>query len=285
MATINTLIQDIHRLLDEGSTSISDECIDRFSASLANVVRERLLKETRERKPAVSMSNFGSPCERKVWYHVNDNKERESLTPSTRLKFLFGDILEELLLFLAEASGHTVEGRQDKQNVHGLEGHRDAVIDGVVVDCKSASSFSFDKFRKGTLKEDDPFGYQDQLDLYLEGAKDDPLVKVKGEGFFFVVDKQHGHLCLMKHKKRDRKYKDLIERKTNVINSSHVPDRAFNPEPDGLSGNMKLPTVCSYCDFKHKCHPGLRTFLYSNGPRFLTRVAKLPNVVEVSQKE
>jgi hypothetical protein len=42
-------------------------------------------------------------------------------------------------------------------------GHQDAIIDGVLVDCKSASGVGFDKFKYNKLAEDDPFGYVAQL--------------------------------------------------------------------------------------------------------------------------
>ena len=60
---------------------------------------------------------------------------------------MFGDILEELLLFLAKEAGHTVTGQQDTLSISGVNGHRDAIIDGRLVDVKSASSYSFRKFK------------------------------------------------------------------------------------------------------------------------------------------
>lgn len=63
--------------------------------------------------------------------------------------------------------------------------------------------------------------------------------------------------------------------------SGPKPERAFQPEPDGKSGNMKLGLQCSYCNMKHACYPNLRTFIYSNGPRYLTTVVKTPDVPEV----
>jgi len=44
-----------------------------------------------------------------------------------------------------------------------------------------------------------------------------------------------------------------------------------------------LPVGCSYCAFKHECYPELRTFIYSNGPKFLVEVARAPTVMEVDK--
>src|SRR5690606_25725922 len=109
----------------------------------------------------------------------NTPEDGEPLRPEAYLKFLYGDILEDLLLFLAEAAGHTVVGRQDEQEIAGIKGHRDCVIDGTVVDAKSASSYSFKKFKEGRLREDDPFGYVDQLQSYIHSGQNDPLVTDK----------------------------------------------------------------------------------------------------------
>jgi len=119
------------------------------------------------------MSSIGQPCERKLWYSINEPMEAEGLSGETRFKFLYGHILEELLLFLAGVAGHDVVGRQDTQEIEGVEGHRDAVIDGVVVDAKSASTYSYKKFEEGKLTENDPFGYVDQLQSYLYAGQDE----------------------------------------------------------------------------------------------------------------
>ena len=80
-------------------------------------------------------------------------------------------MIEELVLSLAKASGHKVEGEQSKLNVHGVKGHRDAVIDGMTVDVKSCSSYAYKKFKEGKLKDDDPFGYISQLSSYVYAGK------------------------------------------------------------------------------------------------------------------
>jgi len=57
--------------------------------------------------------------------------------------------------------------------------------------------------------------------------------------------------------------------------------------PEGKSGNMKLGVNCSYCPHKVTCWDdanngdGLRLFLYSNGPMWLTEVQKEPKVQEI----
>jgi hypothetical protein len=192
------------------------------------------------------------------------------------MKFLFGDILEELLLFLAEEAGHTVTGRQDELVIGGVKGHRDAVVDGVLVDAKSASSFSFKKFKDGLTHDTDSFGYLTQLNSYHQASNDVDKDKMA----FLVIDKQLGHIHLDEHKPSKEDYSKLAQYKTAMVQEA-IPPRCYEDEEEGKSGNRKLGTICGYCPFKKKCWPEMRTFLYARGPVYLTRVERLPDVKEV----
>ena len=283
MKTIDTLVEDIQTVLKEGikDENIPEGTFEVSGSRLSDLLRSRLSASEREDKRGLRMSNIGKPCNRQLWYSVN-GYEKEELSASARLKFLYGDILEEVLLLLAELSGHKVEGRQDVQSIAGIEGHRDAVIDGVVVDTKSASTYSFKKFEEHRLHEDDPFGYVEQIQGYIHSGQDDPVVTDKDRGAFLVIDKTLGNLCLDIHKRRDNPpIEKVYEFKKDMVSREEPPARKYSPEPEGKSGNMKLPMPCSYCDFKKSCHPGLRTFLYANKPVFLTKVQKEPKVPEV----
>lgn len=227
------------------------------------------------------MSNIGKPCERALWYELN-NYPAEDLKASTFLKFLYGDLVEELMLFLAELAGHKVEGRQGEQEIAGIKGHRDAIIDGHLVDVKSASSYSFKKFADGTLAENDVFGYIPQLRSYHHASQEDEILTDKESASFLAVDKTLGHITLSTIKKEDQNWEKIYEDKKAMVNQAEPPPRGFQPEPFGKSGNMKLGVNCSYCPFKKTCYPNLRTFVYSSGPVFMTKVVREPDVPESS---
>lgn len=282
MKSIDTLIKDIHQLFLSEDTTISDEGAHEFGLSLAQIVKNRL--ESKRGDPYLRFSNIGSECDRELHYKINQPELAEKLPPEVHMKFMFGDILEAMLLFLAKEAGHSVEGKQDQMSFHGIKGSRDAVIDGHLVDVKSASTFSFNKFEAGNLEKDDPFGYTTQLAMYLEASQDDPLVTNKDTAYFFVIDKTLGHICLSPLKRKHINWKLFVERKRMMLESTSLPHRAFMSVPDGKSGNEKLATKCSYCAFKEDCWPSARVFLYSDGPRFLTKVARLPNVPELKRK-
>lgn len=285
MKTIDTLVRDIYDVLDHKGGW--DATVSQYLAgTLAETIDRRLTPPEEERKGSLRMSNLGQPCNRKLWYHIHEDYDGEELRAPTKLKFLYGDILEDLLISLAKAAGHEVTGEQDTMEIAGIKGHRDCVIDGVTVDVKSASSFSFKKFKDHDLRNNDPFGYISQLSSYVYAARNDPLVKDKKGGAFLVVDKQHGTLCL--------DYYDLtpeidtkevvVEHTKKEVNGPTPPPRAFSPVADGKSGNKKLPMNCSYCDHKHSCWPKLRTFLGSRGPVYLTEVKREPRMKEITDE-
>lgn len=180
------------------------------------------------------------------------------------------------MIGLCKAAGHEVTGEQDELILDGIVGHRDAVVDGCVVDFKSAASRSFLKFKDKSISQDDPFGYLDQIDGYVLASALDPLVRVKDKGYLFAVDKQLGHCCLYEHKVRHEHITTRIQQYKDVVDRDRPPACTCGIIPDGKSGNLRLDTRASYSGFKFACNPSLRVFLYSDGPRYLTKVIREP---------
>lgn len=287
--TIDTLVDDIMAVVD-GQGGWDETINSYFKDCVGETLRNRIGDHREERKGGtLRMSSIGQPCERKLWYSINEWEKAETLTPDTKFKFLYGDILEDLLLSLAKAAGHDVQGHQDTMTICGIKGHRDAVIDGVNIDVKSASPFSWKKFNNHELEANDPFGYLTQLSSYVYASKDDPIVTDKDGGAFLAVCKVSGKLTLDYYDFRSMGLLDdvesLYEDRKSMAGKSTPPARGFPTEPDGKSGNRKLGVNCSYCDFKKICHPGLRAFKYYNGPVFLTEVKKEPKVPELKMED
>lgn len=278
---IETLVSDIYELVDKGG-EISDELVSSFAESLAGIVRDRM--KARQQGSYLRPSNIGENCDRKLWYSIRHPDIAEPLSPETKLKFLIGDIHEAVLLFLAEAAGHEVSGQQDVVEINGVAGSRDAVIDGTLIDVKSASSRSFDKFVSGLNPQTDAFGYLKQLNFYLEASQNDDKVTDKDRAGFLASDKTLGKITLDLHKRAGIDYGKLIEDKREMLASDKLPRRGYGSVPFGKSGNQALGVECKYCAFKHSCWPGLRTFIYSYGPEFLTEVVNEPRVFEVPKR-
>ena len=280
--TIDTLVADMEEVIF-GLNGWEDTIGSELGQNIADMAGARFGKP-QEPRGYLSMSSLGTPCQRKLWYKVNQTDLAEPLTYNALLKFFYGDMIEELALAIAKQAGHTVVGQQDVMEAHGIKGSRDCVIDGMTVDVKSASPYSFTKFKEGNLREQDPFGYISQLSSYVYAAQDDPLVTNKTHGAFLVIDKVNGHICLDMYDFTDElenKAKEIEEIK-EAANGKVPPARAFEPVPQSkTSPNKKLCMECSYCEFKKACWPGLRMFAYANGPQFLTDVRKELKVPEV----
>lgn len=274
MKSIDTLVEDIYGLFN-GDVKFDPELFEKFGGNVRDLMDSRFHTK-RDGAPYLRMSNIGRP-DRQLWYDMNPQGAKEEFTPSTLIKFAYGDLIEQMILLYAKMAGHTVEHEQGEVEVDGIKGHIDAVIDGVVVDVKSASSFSWQKFDSGALLEEgnDPFGYVAQLAGYVEA------ITPGREGAFLAVDKTLGKLTLLRVPPDTLKnfyVRNRIEHIKEVVVQPEPPERCYDEVPDGKSGNMKLPTGCSYCPHKFYCWPEIKTYYYSTGPRYLTKVVREPKV-------
>jgi hypothetical protein len=278
---ITTLVPDIYDLL-QSKTPLTEEQAQEIGDTITETLKTQLAREPTKRR-GISMSSFGEKCLRKLWYREHFPEKAEALPPHTRLKFLYGHIIEALVLGFAKAAGHKVVGEQTKMKYAGVEGSRDAVVDGVTVDVKSANSRSFEKFKKHELQSNDPFNYLDQISLYTLAAADDEQVTVKKTAAFIAVDQELGHIALDSYRISDKNYEAIAAEKISAVaNKEVLPKRGYAPVPDGVSGNEALCLNCRYCDFKEDCWSdtndgrGLIKILFSNGPRWFTRIVKDP---------
>lgn len=234
-------------------------------------------------RATLRLSKMGPQCPCALWNSVHHPELAEALPPWAKIKFAYGHVLEALVLCLARAAGHSVEGEQDEIILDGIVGHRDCVLDGCIVDVKSCSSRMFQKFKDKTIQNDDPFGYLFQLDGYCVGSADDPLVTVKDKAYNLCIDKTLGHLCLYEHTIRETLIRERIRDHKAIVSLNRPPTCTCQTVPYGAAGNIALGMRASYSEFKFECFPQLRTFLYSSGPVYLIKVVRKPDVPEVDR--
>lgn len=248
--------------------------------AVAGASFDKWFEERKDRKPhTIYFSEYGDPCKRRLWYKVN---EPDTGKPDGKaiVKFFYGDMLENLVLTTAAYAGHDVQQQQARveYKVIGtdwrLTGRIDAVIDGTMVDVKSVSKHSEEKF-KGGLK-DDPFGYYDQLNGYAVASGYD-------RAGFLTIQKELGHINYYPINVDDTRFLVTAAHAVDIVRLSGPPSAVIPPVPQSAtSKNEKLSVTCSYCPFKKRCFPHVRTFLYSTGPVFLTKVVDVPRVLEVT---
>ena len=195
--TTETLVADIYAMMEskDADPSVDVEAeIEKFGENVKALMRTEFGREKRQDKRTLRLSNIGR-TDRFLWNVVNGTK-KEKIEPHTYVKFMYGHLVEEMLLFLTRMSGHTVTDEQKQCEVEGIRGSMDCKIDGVVTDVKSASSFGFKKFKDGTLAYDDPFGYIDQIKAYAHSEG-------QTEFGWLAMDKANGHLTYLKYDLND----------------------------------------------------------------------------------
>lgn len=287
MKTLDTLVSDIYKkigVLSKGKQiKITNKELDEFGDAMKDALKHWASPPKRDNSltKGLRMSNIGKP-DRQLWYDLNSPKRKETeLEPSVYIKFLYGHLLEVLMLFFVRLSGHTVTSEQKEVKVSGISGHMDCVIDGEVVDVKTASGYSFKKFKDGSLAEDDSFGYLAQLAGYEEAEQ-------TSNGGFLVLNKETGQITLFRPEELDKpNIKERIKTIKKIVKNKKPPEFCFDPVPEGKAGNLKLARKCLYCPHKFECHKGandgkgLRAFQYSKGITYLTHVVKEPKVEEI----
>lgn len=277
--TIDTLLSDIEDLLNKDQHTPDPENLRLFTEGVVESVTETFNYQS---KPYLRLSNLGLPP-RRMWYEINSPHHATPVDADTRIKFLYGHVIEQLILFLVRESGHVVSDAQKEVEISGVKGHLDIKIDGETTDVKSASAFGFKKFSEGTLVSDDAFGYIPQLASYVQAEGEE-------RGHFLAFNKVTGERALLTLTGPELGInpEHLVEKAREVLELEKVPeDKCYQPVPSGKSGNLGLAFNCGYCPFKDECWKdanggkGIRRFQYSTGVSELVHVEKEPRVEEI----
>lgn len=284
MAKFENLISDIYNMVESPEFELSEDGINTFLQELGDVLRSTFDGGVRNRKEKVAKlvaSNYGLPA-RRLWYTLNVPKTDKKFSAPQRINFLYGSIVELIVLMLAREAGHDVREEQRRVVVNDVSGKTDARIDGVVTDVKSASSFSFRKFADTSFITDDdadPFGYKYQLGLYLVPDND-------AKGAFLVVNKENGEMVsVVLDRQMDLPDVHLKIEQDKAIQEMDAPpsEKCYEDLPSGKSGNKILHKLCSFCEFKDVCWAdandgkGLIKHHYASGPVYFTKIVRPPN--------
>lgn len=296
--SIDTVTEDIYELLDSSkehghSAELAAEYAMRIGGEFAKAT---MLRNKPREKGKLWASDIGKPCMRYHYYNFNAPDKGEKLLGHTKFKFLYGSILEEAALYFAEEAGHSVSGQQERIEVMvddwTVSGRIDAVVDGVLVDVKSASVYSFNKYRKeGVTSANDSFGYLYQLAFYRDNVDLDE-VQCEKSGAFLFIDKQNGHICVIDVENEMPTQEEVLARIRAIVVAAEGTEgdaeRYYEPEDYGKSGNKALGIGCSYCSYKTHCWRdsnggrGLRGFAYNHKPVWFTEVVREPKVPEIT---
>ena len=103
---IYNLVDDIYSVVSskEPMEGVDlEQEIEHFGENCKRLMRN-LFTEKRDGR-TLRMSNIGR-TDRYLWNAVNKPEVTEDMTPNTYVKFMYGHLIEEMLLFLTRLAGH-----------------------------------------------------------------------------------------------------------------------------------------------------------------------------------
>src|SRR3990167_1368415 len=144
-------IQELLAGVRDGSTSVSFESVDflgKYGAAVAGTFKRTVMPEEKVREPnVVYASEVGTACGRQLWYKVYRPDLGEKMRASMSMKYMYGGIVEDTVLALAELAGHKVTRKQERVVLTNaaspwrIKGRIDCVLNGdTIVDVKSTTS-------------------------------------------------------------------------------------------------------------------------------------------------
>lgn len=283
--SIHTLVEDVTNLWHPDTAAKFDkelmqQCLMDIGSSMQNLVNREDSRAYRLRPSCLGKGL------RWHWYMAKGGVPMEKIDGQTAKRFNTGHISEAMLIAYIKLAGHTVEHEQLKVSVGDISGSLDCLIDGALIDIKTASSYGFKKFSDGTISPtNDPYGYIAQLSFYKLGLANQGI-DINGQGWF-AINKNDEALAL--HMIPDSELID-VERRIALIREQAEKDTPPEDICEGAdpveekSGNMQMSSMCKFCPAKEKCWPEFKAFRYANGDKLYTKVTKQPRVEEVTHE-
>jgi hypothetical protein len=263
-----TFLEEVKSLLSQAQhkpVAIPKEILKQFLKDCKQAVEKQFTQE-RESEFRIRMSSIGKPlCQLQMEKKYSGGNAIQSYENyNNKLRFLFGDLLEAVVIMLLRTTKANIQGVQGdvkyKTKWFDMKGTYDIIIDDKVYDIKTASPFAFDKKFGGSgggfekVAKDDVFGYLTQGYLYSEATK-------KPFGWWIVINKSTGELLLSEPPQDDSEYrKEAIQKaldNTKALMEDKPFEKCFDLQEEMFykkpTGNKILGTICSYCPFKQKC--------------------------------
>jgi hypothetical protein len=207
------------------------------------------------------MSSIGRPlCQLQM---EKSGAEAEPMPYNTKMRNLFGDLIEASAVAIMKAAGIRIEELQKhvklKLGKHNINGAYDVKIQNKIWDIKSASPWAFDhKFSDeggfDAILKQDTFGYVSQGYLYAKAENTD-------FGGWIAINKSTGEWAIAETPLSDEKYsKDAIElakKNAEALQSDAPFKRLFEDEEEFFNkkatGNRTLGLECRFCAYKKPC--------------------------------
>jgi CRISPR/Cas system-associated exonuclease Cas4 (RecB family) len=192
-------------------------------------------------------SSVGRECAREIWYGFRHGQPKDEFNGRMLRLFEHGRVEEDRIVSDLRKAGFTVHNVKPNGEQYGFEAHDGMFrghIDGVIIidgephllECKTASSSSFEKTQKAGVEKDKPEHYA-QMQVYMHFVKGKrPLRKA----LYFVVNKDNDDIYTEIVEYDETKALHLSERAEVIIGTTH--------EATATPG-----WKCGWCSFKNMC--------------------------------
>jgi len=259
-------IQDFLKKAGRGEIDSSrlEDLIDQFGEDCKNSLKKQLSERDGYK---IRMSGLGRPlCQQKL----EKDGHTQDLSYNDIMRFLMGDLVEAVAVFVMKAAGVKVVDTQRACELdlsgNKIRGTLDLVMDDgeeKVWDIKSTSPWSFDNKFAGrggydAIKEDDPFGYMMQGYLYSE-SQNMPF------GGWIAINKSSGEWAFVEAPEDQEEDREAYIAEARKRVDSLTKDKPFKIPFDPLdevytvkgekvqTGNKLMPKTCTFCSFKNMC--------------------------------
>lgn len=267
------IVDKIYEMLDEIPNSntelkIPDHLLKEFLDGCGNAVMRQFTK--REEKQSIRLSAIGKCLKQQAFTLLGE--KGEDLQPRSRFTFFFGDLIEEIVIFLAKMARVNIHSEQKEVVLDEIKGHIDGIVDiegnRYIFECKSMADFSFKEFKENGMSDD--WGYISQINAYMEALAINNAILVG-------INKNTGHMWEQIFKKDDSivsciysNIQDLkgIQKNPELLNKLESISPIDETFRNKKTGNKVLSVTCSYCKYKKSCFKGLTTAFKNGKPIF-----------------
>jgi len=247
-----------------------EDIFNQFSNSILYGLQRQVFAKRKD-DGGLRLSQIGK-CLRQQ-YFMAKKYPAEKLQPRAKMTFLFGDIVEAIVVALIKSSGINLHSEQKEVCLDEIKGHIDGIITinnkDYLFECKSMSDGNFKKLEAVGLSDD--FGYLSQTNSYMHCLNIDKCLLI-------AVNKNTGHIAEVEINKSE----EIVSRIKNDINilkkslkNNKLPPRKYEPvlekSKGGHTGRMILPIPCSYCAYKNFCWENLQQDFNNNKPIWIVK--------------
>ena len=238
----------INHYLASHDTTVNECVLAEVGALAQHIFKRQFMTEPDTTAGTLRLSACGK-CPRQLAYHYHNFPQNgKTIDPRARMVFLYGDLIEMMVLELAKLAGCDIESSGLSQAGVGLSvddhfilGHPDGTYQGRLVEIKSLTTYAYRDFEQGIISDI----YRAQINAYLEASLLEQCILIgvnKDSGVLgeLLIDREPGIVAGVRHNLAQvmRSRPDLLP---------PAPER-LDPNENGI-----YPWECRYCAFHGTC--------------------------------